>query len=223
MPSAVVVGSGPNGLAGALTLARAGYAVEVREAAPAHGGGVRTGELTLPGFRHDVCSAIHPLGRASPFFQFADLGLDWVSPPAAVAHPLDDGTAVLLECDLRAVDLGADTDAYRRLVEPIVSAWQAVEPLVLGPFPPPLSALRALLRLAPAARAAVGDARSVAGSTFETKATRALFAGLAGHSMLPARAAAERRLRDRARRPRPRGRLGLSARRSAGNRGRARP
>ena len=185
MPSAVVVGSGPNGLAGALTLARAGYAVEVREAAPAHGGGVRTEELTLPGFRHDVCSAIHPLGRASPFFQFADLGLDWVSPPAAVAHPLDDGTAVLLECDLRAVDLGADTDAYRRLVEPIVSAWKAVEPLVLGPFPPPLSALRALLRLAPAARAALGDARSVAGSTFETKAARALFAGLAGHSMLP--------------------------------------
>ena len=94
VPSAVVVGSGPNGLAGALTLARAGYAVEVHEAAPAHGGGVRTEELTLPGFRHDVCSAIHPLGRASPFFQFADLGLDWVSPPAAVAHPLDDGTAV---------------------------------------------------------------------------------------------------------------------------------
>ena len=102
MPSAVVVGSGPNGLAGALTLARAGYAVEVREAAPAHGGGVRTEELTMPGFRHDVCSAIHPMGRASPFFRFADLGLDWVSPPAAVAHPLDDGTAVLLECDLRA-------------------------------------------------------------------------------------------------------------------------
>ena len=99
---AVVVGSGPNGLAGALTLARAGYAVEVREAASAYGGGVRTEELTLPGFLHDVCSAIHPMGRASPFFRFADLGLDWVSPSAAVAHPLDDGTAVLLESNLRA-------------------------------------------------------------------------------------------------------------------------
>ena len=103
----------------------------------------------MPGFRHDVCSAIHPMGRASPFFRFADLGLDWVSPPAAVAHPLDDGTAVLLECDLRAVDLGADTDAYHRLIEPLVSAWRAVEPLVLGPFPPRLSALRALLGFAP--------------------------------------------------------------------------
>ena len=149
MPSAVVVGSGPNGLAGALTLARAGYAVEVREAAPAHGGGVRTEELTMPGFRHDVCSAIHPMGRASPFFRFADLGLDWVSPPAAVAHPLDDGTAVLLECDLRAVDLGADTDAYRRLIEPLVSAWRAVEPLVLGPFPPPAARAARAARVRP--------------------------------------------------------------------------
>ncbi len=159
--------------------------MEVREAAPAYGGGVRTEELTLPGFRHDVCSAIHPMGRASPFFRFADLGLDWVSPPAAVAHPLEDGTAVLLESDLRAVDLGGDSAAYRRLVEPIVGAWEAVEPLALGPFPPRPRALRALLRLAPAARAALGDARSVAGSAFETKAARALFAGLAAHSMLP--------------------------------------
>jgi len=184
-PSAVVIGSGPNGLGGALTLARAGYAVEVYEAAPAYGGGVRTEELTLPGFRHDTCSAIHPMGRASPFFRFAGLGLDWVSPPAAVAHPLDDGTAVLLESELDAVDLGADTAAYSRLVGPLVRGWSEVEPLVLGPFPPPLPALRALLRLAPAARSALSDARSVAGSTFETKRARALFAGLAAHSMLP--------------------------------------
>jgi phytoene dehydrogenase-like protein len=184
-PSAVVIGSGPNGLGGALTLARAGYAVEVYEAAPAYGGGVRTEELTLPGFRHDTCSAIQPMGRASPFFRFAGLGLDWVSPPAAVAHPLDDGTAVLLESELDAVDLGADTAAYSRLVGPLVRGWSEVEPLVLGPFPPPLPALRALLRLAPAARSALGDARAVAGSTFETKRARALFAGLAAHSMLP--------------------------------------
>src|SRR4029453_2941442 len=94
---AVVVGSGPNGLAAALTLARAGYAVEVHEAAPAPGGGVRTEELTLPGFRHDVCSAIHPLGRASPFFRRAGLDLEWVDPPAAVAHPFDGGTAAIPE------------------------------------------------------------------------------------------------------------------------------
>jgi phytoene dehydrogenase-like protein len=183
--TAVVIGSGPNGLAGALTLARAGYAVEVCEAAPAYGGGIRTEELTLPGFRHDVCSAIHPMARVSPFFQSAGLDLEWVSAPAAVAHPLDDGTAVLLESDLGAVDLGPDTAAYRRLVEPIVVAWPAVEPLVLGPFPPKLPALRVLRRLAPAARAALGDARSVSGSTFETGRARALFAGLAAHSMLP--------------------------------------
>lgn len=184
-PAAVVIGSGPNGLGGALTLARAGYSVEVYEAAPVYGGGVRTDELTLPGFRHDTCSAIHPMGRASPFFRFAGLGLDWVSPPAAVAHPLDDGTAVVLESELDAVDLGADTAGYRRLVGPLVRAWLEVEPLVLGPFPPPLPALRALLRLAPAARAALCDARALAGSTFETKRARALFAGLAAHSMLP--------------------------------------
>jgi len=183
--TAVVIGSGPNGLAGALTLARAGYPVEVREAAPAFGGGVRTEELTLPGFRHDICSAIQPMGRASPFFEFAGLDLEWVCPPAAVAHPLDDGTAVLLESALGSVDLGPDTAAYRRLVEPIVVAWRAVEPLVLGPFPPALPALRVLKRLAPAAKAALGDARSVAGSTFETGRARDLFAGLAAHSMLP--------------------------------------
>jgi phytoene dehydrogenase-like protein len=185
LDSAVVVGSGPNGLAGALTLARNGYAVQVHEAAPSPGGGVRTEELTLPGFRHDVCSAIHPMGRVSPFFRYAGLGLDWVAPAAVVAHPLDDGTAVGLETDLDGVDLGADTTAYRRLVEPIVRGWDAAEALVLGPFPPPLAALRALPRFGSATRVALADARSAAESTFETGRARALFAGLAAHSMLP--------------------------------------
>jgi phytoene dehydrogenase-like protein len=185
LDSAVVVGSGPNGLAGALTLARNGYAVQVHEAAPSPGGGVRTEELTLPGFRHDVCSAIHPMGRVSPFFRYAGLGLDWVAPAAVVAHPLDDGTAVVLETDLDGVDLGADTTAYRRLVEPIVRGWDAAEALVLGPFPPPLAALRALPRFGSATRVALADARSAAESTFETGRARALFAGLAAHSMLP--------------------------------------
>jgi phytoene dehydrogenase-like protein len=183
--TAAVIGSGPNGLAGALTLARAGYAVQVHEAAPSPGGGARTEESTLPGFRHDLCSAIHPMGRVSPFFRSAGLGLDWVTPPAAVAHPLDDGTAVVLENDLDAVDLGADTPPYRTLVGPLVRGWDAAEALVLGPFPPPLAALRALPRFASSAKVALADARSTAEAIFETGRARALFAGLAAHSMLP--------------------------------------
>ncbi|HKP17493.1 MAG TPA: NAD(P)-binding protein, partial [Gaiellaceae bacterium] len=144
MARAVVIGSGPNGLAGALTLARAGVEVEVHEAAPELGGGARTGELTLPGFRHDLCSAIHPLGRASPFFRWAGLEPEWVDPPAIVTHPLDDGTSVVLERDLADLDLGSDTRAYRRLLGPIVEEWERVEAVALGPLPPsPRAVLRA--------------------------------------------------------------------------------
>jgi phytoene dehydrogenase-like protein len=182
---AVVIGSGPNGLAGALTLARSGLAVEVHEAAPELGGGARTAELTLPGFRQDLCSAIHPLGRASPFFRWAALDLDWVDPPAIVTHPLDDGTAVVLEQDLGDLDLGRDTVAYRRLLGPIVEHWETVEAVALGPLPPSLRALRGAPRLARSALAALADARSVAEARFETPHARALFAGLAAHSVLP--------------------------------------
>ena len=185
MRDAAVVGSGPNGLAGALTLKRAGLSIEVFEAADAIGGGVRTAELTLPGFRHDLCSAIHPMGRISPFFRWAKLDVPWVEPPAVVAHPLDDGTAVVLERDLADVDLGADTAAYRRLVGPIVEEWQRAEPLVLGPLPPPLRAVVRGARLARAAVEALRDARSLAQARFRTDHARALFAGLAAHSMLP--------------------------------------
>jgi phytoene dehydrogenase-like protein len=183
--SAVVVGSGPNGLAGALTLARAGLEVEVHEAAPALGGGLHTEELTLPGFRHDVCSAIHPMGRASPFFRGAGLDVPWIDPPAFVAHPFDDGSAVVLPCDITAVELGADTRAYRRLVEPIVGAWADVEPVLVGPFPPPVRKLGAALRLAGSVRPALAAARSLAESTFSTERARAVFAGCAAHSVLP--------------------------------------
>src|SRR2546421_6489424 len=96
LPEAIVVGSGPNGLAAAITLARAGLDVVVHEAAERVGGGMRTEELTLPGFRHDVCSAVHPLARSSTFFRELELGVDWIESPAAVAHPLDDEEAVLL-------------------------------------------------------------------------------------------------------------------------------
>src|SRR5437763_16631836 len=98
--TAIVIGSGPNGLSAAIVLARAGYAVTVYEAATQIGGGARSQELTLPGFVHDVCSAVHPMAVASPCFEEFALdryGLEWVHPPAAVAHPLDDGTAVMLE------------------------------------------------------------------------------------------------------------------------------
>src|SRR5439155_24141258 len=95
MPEAVVIGSGPNGLAGAILLAENGYRVEVHEAEPEAGGGARTAELTLTGFRHDLCSAIHPFGRASPAFAALRLGVDWVDPPGAPAHPLVECTVVL--------------------------------------------------------------------------------------------------------------------------------
>ena len=182
---AVVVGSGPNGLAGALTLARAGYAVEVREAAPACGGGVRTEELTLPGFRHDVCSAIHPMGRASPFFRFADLGLDWVSPPAAVAHPLDDGTAVTTERSLAetAERLGEDRRAYLRLFGRVVSRWSDFEPVVLGPFLPRPNRLLHAVDLS-VTRAGLSSTTGLA-KRFRSDRARALLAGHAAHSMLP--------------------------------------
>ncbi len=183
--TALVIGSGPNGLAGALTLARAGFEVEVREAAPEPGGGVRTLELTLPGFRHDICSAIHPMGRASPFFRWAALGVHWVDPPVVVAHPLDDGTAVVLERRLDDVDLGRDTRAYRSLVGPIVHAWEEIEPVLLNPLPLRLGSAKQLLRMAAAVRAALADARSLAESRFETPRAQALFAGLAAHSVLP--------------------------------------
>src|SRR5215468_6223329 len=120
---AVVVGAGPNGLTAAVVMARAGLSVRIFEAADTIGGGSRTRELTLPGFRHDVCSAIHPLAVASPFFRSLPLeryGVEWIYPPAALAHPLDDGAAVL-ECslDLMEATLGKrDATAWRRLFTP---------------------------------------------------------------------------------------------------------
>src|SRR3954469_16858562 len=122
---AVVVGSGSNGLAAAITLARAGCSVLVCEANDTIGGGARSAELTLPGFLHDVCSAIHPLAIASPFFSKLPLdahGLEWIQPDISLAHPLEDGTAVLLSRSVADTSngLGDDASAYRRLVGPLV-------------------------------------------------------------------------------------------------------
>ena len=138
----MVVGAGPNGLAAAIVLARAGLRVLVREAADTHGGSARTEALTLPGFAHDVCSAVHPLGIGSPFFRRLPLaahGLEWIQPPAAVAHPLDDGTAVLLERSTAAMvgQLGPDAPAWRALMDPFVTRWEQVFAEALGPLKVP--------------------------------------------------------------------------------------
>jgi phytoene dehydrogenase-like protein len=186
---AVVIGSGPNGLAGAIALAEAGLDVEVYEVNDTFGGGVRSEELTLPGFVHDVCSAIHPMGRDSPFFRAASLPLDWVDVETAVAHPLDDGTVITLERSVAATadQLGPDARAYREVVLPLVEHWRLVEPVLLGPLPPPPRAASRLLRAVGvrSARIVLRDARSFAESIFETERARAFVAGNAAHSMLP--------------------------------------
>jgi phytoene dehydrogenase-like protein len=170
MRRAVVIGSGPNGLVAALALARAGLQVEVVEEQSEIGGGTRTGELTLPGFRHDLCAAIHPLARASPVF--SDLDLDWVEPPAACAHPFDDGSAATLERGIgdTGAQLGRDAAAYRRLVAPYARAVTRFRDGRL-PLVAPLSAL--------------ASARSLAERRFAGEPARGFFAGHAAHSALP--------------------------------------
>src|SRR5919108_5652736 len=135
MSDAVVVGSGPNGLAAAIELARAGRRVTILEAQHQIGGGTRSAELTLPGFMHDVCSTIHALGAASPFFRSISLGVEWVHPAVPLAHPLDDGRAVILEQSLRATArrLGHDGPAYWRLFHGLVSDAETLLPLLLAP------------------------------------------------------------------------------------------
>lgn len=183
---AVVVGAGPNGLAAAIELARNGRSVAVLEANETPGGGARSAGLTLPGFVHDLGSAIHPLGYASPFFSSLPLkthGLEWVHPPAPLAHPLDDGTAAVLErsIEVTGLSLGSDERAYRRLMEPIVADWQRVMPAVLGPPRPP----RHPLALARFGLRAARSAQGLADSIFSGERARAMFAGNAAHSFLP--------------------------------------
>ncbi len=188
-----MVGSGPNGLAAAITLAHAGLDVVVHEAGDTIGGGMRTAELTLPGFRHDVCSAIHPLGRSSACFAELDLAVEWLDSPAALAHRFDDEEAALLHrgVDETAATLGADAAAYRKLMRPIATAWREIEPLVLGPFPldprVPWRLLRALgmagsLR---ALHAALATTEGLAQRSFTSRRGRSFLAGNAAHSMLP--------------------------------------
>jgi phytoene dehydrogenase-like protein len=160
--------------------------VTVLEEQPTIGGGMRSAELTLPGFVHDVCSAIHPLGRDSPLFRGLELPVDWVEPPAASAHPLADGTAVMTERSLEATatSLGEDSESYRRVLGPLVAGWAGFEPVILGPFPPPLRRLLGALSV-PVARNGFASATSLAMRKFQSDRARALLAGHAAHSMLP--------------------------------------
>jgi phytoene dehydrogenase-like protein len=183
---AVVVGSGPNGLAAAIELARQGRRVLLIEGAETVGGGTRSAALTLPGFVHDVCSAVHPMAVASPFFKtlpLAEHGLEWVDPALPLAHPLDDGTAAVLDRSVGATaeSLGPDAGAYRRLMGPLVDRAEGLFADLLGPFRiprRPLAALRFGLR-------AVRSGKSLADAWFRAPAARALIAGLAAHAVLP--------------------------------------
>jgi phytoene dehydrogenase-like protein len=182
----IVVGSGPNGLAAAVTLARAGLSVHVIEGAATPGGGCRTEELTLPGFRHDVCSAVHPLAAASPFFTGTDLaarGVRLLTPKVAFAHPLDGGRAAAVAGSVAetAGGLGPDSGAYRRLLDPLVREVGLTLPAILAPLRSvpghPLAMARfGLEGILPA---------SLLARRFRTEEARALLAGVAAHAMLP--------------------------------------
>jgi phytoene dehydrogenase-like protein len=186
MSRACVVGSGPNGLAAAIVLAQAGLGVDVYEAEAEPGGAARTLPLTLPGFLHDFGSAVHPLAAGSPFFRTLPLGehgLDWIHGDAPLAHPLDDGTAVILERNLddAARVLGADGKPWRRLVQPLAEHWQEFTEDALGPT---IRIPRHPLRMAHFGLQAFQSAQTLAKNHFTTVRARALFAGLAGHSFL---------------------------------------
>jgi phytoene dehydrogenase-like protein len=184
---ALVVGAGPNGLCAAIELARAGRSVRVLELGATAGGGVRTDEGTLPGFRHDVCSAIHPMAVASPFLRSLDLerhGLSWIHPAAPLAHPLDEGPAVLLERGLQATDAlldEVDRGAWARLMQPFVDEIDGLLADTMAPLGRPSDPLRMARFGLRAFRPCSGLARE----RFQGPRGRALLAGLCAHSILP--------------------------------------
>jgi phytoene dehydrogenase-like protein len=184
---AIIVGAGPNGLAAAITLARAGRSVLVLEARSTVGGGTRSAALTLPGFVHDVCSAVHPLGRSSSVFAewpLAEHGLEWIEPPVALAHPLPDGSAALVRRDLAATSesLGEDGDRYVRLLEPLARDWNLIARELLGPLRLG-GPLRHPFALARFGLNAIQPATWLA-RRFRTPQARALLGGVAAHSFL---------------------------------------
>ncbi|MES1256915.1 MAG: NAD(P)/FAD-dependent oxidoreductase [Acidobacteriota bacterium] len=184
---AIVVGSGPNGLSAAVVLARAGLSVLVRETNATIGGGTRSLELTLPGFLHDVCSAVHPMALASPLFQslpLTEYGLEWIDPPLAVAHPFDTSPPAFLArgIDTTGATLQPDGAAYRRLVSPLVRHWEQLVPEILSP---PLHLPGHPLIMANFGLRALWPAGALAKSVFRGERARAFFAGLAAHSIMP--------------------------------------
>ena len=181
----VVVGAGPNGLAAAISLAQAQRRVRLVEGSDTIGGGCRSAELTLPGFIHDICSAIQPLALASPFFRtlpLDDYGVAWVHSPAVLAHPFDDGTAAVLLRSIPATAdlLGADGPAYAALMEPLLDDFEILANALLGPLPMP----RHPVALARFGLHALRSASRLARAQFKGEPARALFAGMASHSML---------------------------------------
>jgi phytoene dehydrogenase-like protein len=182
---ATVVGSGPNGLAAAIVLARAGCAVTVREAAPTVGGGLRSAPLTKPGFVHDVCASVMPLGALSPFLRslpLADHGLAWTTPPVALAHPFDDGSAAVLEQSLITTSerLGADCAAYRALMQPLLGPIDKLLPEILAPLHVP----RHPLLLARFGMHGIRSAEHVGRARFRGEYARALLGGTAAHAVV---------------------------------------
>ena len=183
---AVVVGAGPNGLSAAIRMAQAGCSVLVVEARDTIGGGTRSAALTLPGFIHDICSAIHPLSQASPFLRSLPLdeyGLEWIHPPTPVAHPLDNGSAVVLHQDMAATAAGLSVDQsnYLKLFEPFVKDWQRLTTDLLGPLRLPSNPVGFARFGLQALRSITGLARTA----FRTPQARALFAGLGAHAIMP--------------------------------------
>ena len=182
---AIVVGSGPNGLAAAIYLQQNGLSVLILEAKSEIGGGLRSAELTLPGFTHDICSAIHPLAVGSPFFQqlpLADHGLEYIYPEIAAAHPFDNGTAAVLKQSVTetAKLLGGDAQAYLKLMQPIVADWPNIATDVLGPLHYP----KRPLAMAKFGLSALTSATHLS-KLFKTEEAKGLLAGMAAHSMQP--------------------------------------
>lgn len=182
---AIVVGSGPNGLSAAITLQKAGLSVLIVEAKPTIGGGMRTAELTLPGFKHDICSAIHPMAMGSPFFAdlpLQDYGLEFIHATLPAAHPFDNGEAAILSrsIDETALSLGKDGSAYLNLIKPLVESWPKIVGDVMGPlgFPkhPLLLAQFGLNAMQPA---------SWITNHFKTERAKGLWAGMTAHSIQP--------------------------------------